>query len=110
MSLGEIYAALGRDRSTSAAKCLFCFQPFESEPAGQNPMHWVVLKSSRNKMPFNYVVQLEVVKAATKGEYILRFGYDERAFTDEDVHFALDWYMECLAGMVRGTLVQELGF
>lgn len=109
VSLGEIYEALGRERSTSAAKCLFCFQPFEAAPAKQDPIRWIVLKMSKNKMHFNYAIQLEVVKAATKGEYILRFGYDERAFTKEDARMALNWYVGCLGGMVKGTLVEELG-
>ncbi|KAH1483560.1 Nonribosomal peptide synthetase 7, partial [Aspergillus fumigatus] len=81
VSLGEIYEALGRDRSSAAAKCLFCFQPFEPVTAQQDPMRWVVMKMSKNRMTFNYAIQMEVVKAAAKGEYLVRFGYDERAFS-----------------------------
>ncbi|KAI3336418.1 putative nonribosomal peptide synthase [Xylariaceae sp. AK1471] len=109
VSLGEIYDALGLERSTSAAKCLFCFQPFEPAPVKQEPMRWIVMKMSKVRMHFNYAVQLEVVKAATKGEYVIRFGYDERAFTKDGAQMALNWYVECLSGMARGTLVEELG-
>ncbi|KAJ5369521.1 non-ribosomal peptide synthetase [Penicillium cosmopolitanum] len=109
VSLGEIYNALGRDRSTSAAKCLFCFQPFEAAPSKQDPMRWIVMKMSKNTMYFNYAIQLEVIKTATKGEYMIRFGYDERALTDKEVRLALDWYIGCLGGMATGALVEELG-
>lgn len=109
VSLGEIYNALGRDRSTSAAKCLFCFQPFEAVPTKQDPMRWIVMKMSKNSMYFNYAIQLEVIKTATKGEYMIRFGYDERAFTDKDARLALNWYIGCLAGMATETLVDDLG-
>ncbi|KAJ5550506.1 non-ribosomal peptide synthetase [Penicillium sp. DV-2018c] len=109
VSLGEIYNALGCDRSTSAAKCLFCFQPFEAAPIKQDPMRWIVMKMSKNTMFFNYAIQLEVVRTATKGEYMIRFGYDGRAFTDEEARVALDWYVGCLGGMATGTLVEELG-
>ncbi|KAL8936307.1 MAG: hypothetical protein Q9216_005001 [Gyalolechia sp. 2 TL-2023] len=111
VSLGEIYEALGRERSTSGAKCLFCFQPFEAAPplAQQDPVRWVVLKMSENRMYFNYAVQLEVVKGANKGEYVVRFGYDGRAFTESEAQRALEWYVGCLDGMVRGVVVGELG-
>jgi amino acid adenylation domain-containing protein len=110
VSLGEIYDALGRDRSKSAAKCLFCFQPFEPVTAAeqQDHMRWIVMKMSKNRMYFNYAIQLEVVKAAAKGEYVLRFGYDERVFTKEEVHRALRWYVDCLKGMVQCERVEEL--
>lgn len=108
VSLGEIYNALGRDRFTSAAKCLFCFQPFEAAPVKQDPMCWIVMKMSRNTMYFNYAVQLEVIKTGTKGEYMIRFGYDERVFTDKEARLALDWYIGCLGEMATGSLVEEL--
>ncbi|PKX88642.1 putative nonribosomal peptide synthase [Aspergillus novofumigatus IBT 16806] len=109
VSLGEIYEALGRDRSTAAAKCLFCFQPFEPVTAQQDPMRWVVMKMSKNRMTFNYAIQMEVVKAATKGEYLVRFGYDERAFSSDEARTALAWYTRCLDGMAKGKVVGELG-
>ncbi|EDP52231.1 hypothetical protein EMGR_001523 [Emarellia grisea] len=109
VSLGEIYEALGRDRSTAAAKCLFCFQPFEPVTAQQDPMRWVVMKMSKNRMTFNYAIQMEVVKAAAKGEYLVRFGYDERAFSAEEARAALAWYTRCLDGMVKSKVVGELG-
>lgn len=109
MSLGGIYDALGRERSTSAAKCLFCFQPFEAAPDEQDPIPCIVLNMSKNNMHFNYDIQVEVVKAAIKGTYILRFGYDGMAFTKEDARMALDWYVGCLGSMVGGTLIEELG-
>lgn len=109
VSLGEIYNALGQERASAAAKCLFCFQPFEAASGEPDPMHWVVMKLSRNTMVFNYAVQFEVLKAAAKGEYVLRFGYDERALTKEKARRALDWYVRCLGGMVKGTLVGDLG-
>ncbi|KAF7593905.1 hypothetical protein BBP40_010607 [Aspergillus hancockii] len=109
VSLGEIYEALGWDRTTTTARCLFCFQPFEPVPAEQDPMRWIVMKMSKNRMHFNYAIQLEVVKAAEKGEYVLRFGYDERAFTTETARMALGWYKRCLDGMAKGRLVGELG-
>ncbi|KAF7128709.1 hypothetical protein CNMCM5793_003560 [Aspergillus hiratsukae] len=110
VSLGEIYEALGRDRSTAAAKCLFCFQPFEPVITAhqQDPMRWVVMKMSRNRMAFNYAVQMEVVKAAAKGEYIVRFGYDERAFSPDEARTALAWYTRCLDGMVKRKIVGEV--
>ncbi|OQE36922.1 hypothetical protein PENCOP_c011G06840 [Penicillium coprophilum] len=109
VSLGEIYNALGLDRSKSAAKCLFCFQPFEAAPTKQDPMRWIVMKMSKNTMYFNYAIQLEVIKTATKGEYMIRFGYDEKAFTEKEAKVALDWYIGCLGGMATGDLVEELG-
>ncbi|KAA8643884.1 putative nonribosomal peptide synthase [Aspergillus tanneri] len=109
VSLGEIYGALGWDRTTTTARCLFCFQPFEPAPAGQDPMRWIVMKMSKNRMHFNYAIQLEVVKAAEKGEYVLRFGYDKRAFTTEKAQMALGWYTRCLEGMGKRRLVGELG-
>ncbi|EAW21021.1 putative nonribosomal peptide synthase [Aspergillus fischeri NRRL 181] len=109
VSLGEIYEALGRDRSTAAAKCLFCFQPFEPVTAQQDPMRWVVMKMSKNRMTFNYAIQMEVVKAAAKGEYLVRFGYDERAFSAEEARTALAWYTRCLDGMVKSKVIGELG-
>ncbi|KAL6857396.1 NRPS [Amphichorda felina] len=111
VSLGEIYEALGRDRSVAAAKCLFCFQPFDAVSAAemQDPMRWIVMKMSKNKMHFNYALQLEVVKAANKGEYVLRLGYDERVFTVEEAQVALGWYVNCLDSMGKGKLVEELG-
>ncbi|GIC87449.1 putative nonribosomal peptide synthase [Aspergillus udagawae] len=109
VSLGEIYEALGRDRSTAAAKCLFCFQPFEPATPQQDPMRWVVMKMSKNRMTFNYAIQMEVVKAAAKGEYIVRFGYDERAFSSDEARAALTWYTRCLDGMVKRKVVGELG-
>jgi amino acid adenylation domain-containing protein len=108
VSLGEIYEALGSDHSRSAAKCLFCFQPFEPE-VEQDPMRWVVMKLSKNTMFFNYAIQLEVVKAASKGEYVVRFGYDGDVFTREDARTALDWYVGCLVGMTKTTSVEGLG-
>ncbi|CAI7588678.1 unnamed protein product [Penicillium pancosmium] len=36
----------------------------------------------------DYAIQLEVIKTATKGEYMIRFGYDERSFTDKEVRLA----------------------
>lgn len=109
VSLGEIYNALRRERASAAAKCLFCFQPFEAAPVEQDSMRWVVMKLGRNTMVFNYAVRLEVVKAAAKGEYVLRFGYDGRVFTKKMARKALDWYVQCLGGMVKATLVGELG-
>lgn len=110
VSLGQIYEALGRDRSVAAAKCLFCFQPFEAVSAAetQDHMRWIVMKMSKNKMHFNYALQLEVVKAAAKGEYMLRFGYDDRAFTAEEAQSALRWYVKCLEGMAKEKLVKKL--
>ena len=66
------------------------------------------MKMPKNTMYFNYAVQLKVVKAATRGEYMIRFGYDGRAFTEEDARLALEWYVGCLGGMVKGGLVEEL--
>ncbi|GFF64357.1 nonribosomal peptide synthetase 7 [Aspergillus lentulus] len=108
VSLGEIYEALGRDRSTAAAKCLFCFQPFEPVTSQQDPMRWVVMKMSKNRMTFNYAIQMEVVKAAARGEYIVRFGYDERALSSDEARTALAWYTRCLDGMVKRKVVGEL--
>ncbi|KAL5363155.1 Nonribosomal peptide synthetase 7 [Aspergillus floccosus] len=109
VSLGEIYEALGRDRATASAKCLFCFQPFEPVTDQQDPMRWVVMKMSKNRMHFNYAIQMEVVKAAAKGEYIVRFGYDCRAFSSDRARMILEWYTRCLGGMVKGKMVGELG-
>ena len=109
VSLSEIYEALGRDRSTEAAKSLFCFQPFEPVRAEEDHMRWIVMKMSKNRMNFNYALQMEVVKGVEKGQYVLRFGYDERAFTSQDARNALDWYVGCLNGMVKGSFVSELG-
>ncbi|KAL2751784.1 hypothetical protein ACRALDRAFT_1078267 [Sodiomyces alcalophilus JCM 7366] len=111
VSLGEIYEALGRDRSTAAAKCLFVFQPFEAVPAAehQDHMRWIVMKMSKNTMYFNYALQVEVVKAESKGEYVVRFLYDERAFSAEEAQAALRWYINCLEGMGNRNLVEELG-
>ncbi|PYI02181.1 nonribosomal peptide synthase [Aspergillus sclerotiicarbonarius CBS 121057] len=112
VSLSDIYDALHLDRATAAAKCLFCFQPFDPVSASelaQDSMRWIVMKMSQNKMLFNYAVQLEVVKAAGRGEYLLRFAFDERAFSGEEARKALDWYVGCLGGMVRGSVVGELG-
>ncbi|KAF4290515.1 hypothetical protein CNMCM8686_001078 [Aspergillus fumigatus] len=109
VSLSEIYEALGRDQSTAAAKYLFCFQPFEPVTAQQDPMHWVVMKMSKNRMTFNYAIQIEVIKAAAKGKYLVRFGYDERAFSAEEAQAALAWYTQCLDGMVKSKVVRELG-
>lgn len=109
VSLSEIYEALGRDRSTAAAKSLFCFQPFEPVRAEEDHMRWIVMKMSKNRMNFNYALQMEVVKGVEKGQYVLRFGYDERAFTSQDARNALDWYVGCLNGMVKGSFVSELG-
>ncbi|GFF44503.1 nonribosomal peptide synthetase 7 [Aspergillus lentulus] len=108
VSLGEIYEALGRDRSTAASKCLFCFQPFEPVTSQQDPMRWIVMKMSKNRMTFNYAIQMEVVKAAAKGEYIVRFGYDERALSSDEARTALAWYTRCLDGMVKRKVVGEL--
>lgn len=112
VSLGEIYEALERDRSTAAAKSLFCFQPFDPVPAPEQEDHmrWIVMKMSKNRMTFNYALQMEVVKGAEKGEYMLRFGYDERAFTKVEARDALAWYVGCVEGMVEGRFVHELGF
>ncbi|RJE24545.1 Condensation domain protein [Aspergillus sclerotialis] len=109
VSLSEIYEALGRDRSTAAAKSLFCFQPFEPVQGEEDHMRWIVMKMSKNRMNFNYALQMEVVKGIDKGEYVLRFGYDERAFTNQDARKALDWYVGCLNGMVKGSSISELG-
>lgn len=113
VSLGEIYDALGQQGSNATrAKCLFCFQPFQPAPdeSAQDHMRWIVMKMSENRMAFNYVVQLEVRKGKSKGEYVVRFEYDERAFTKEDAGKALDWYVKCLDGMVKAPegLVSEL--
>ena len=75
----------------------------------QDPMRWIVMKMSKNKMHFNYALQLEVVKAANKGEYVLRLGYDERVFTVEEAQVALGWYVNCLDSMGKGKLVEKLG-
>ncbi|PWY87257.1 non-ribosomal peptide synthetase [Aspergillus sclerotioniger CBS 115572] len=106
VSLSDIYDALDMDRTTAAAKCLFCFQPFDPVSAGEleDSMRWIVMKMSKNKMLFNYAVQLEVVKAKGKGEYVLRFAFDERAFQSEEVTRALDWYVGCLEGMAGGEV------
>lgn len=111
VSLGEIYEALGRDRSTAAAKSLFCFQPFDPvpSPGQEDHMRWIVMKMSKNKMTFNYALQMEVVKGAGKGEYMLRLGYDERAFTKVEARNALEWYVGCVEGMVKKRFVHELG-
>jgi hypothetical protein len=101
VSLGEIYKALGENRDTAAAKCLFCFQPFEPVLAQQDHMRWIVMKMSKNTMQFNYAIQLEVTKEATKGEYVIKFGFDDRVFSVERAQAALAWYSECLQGMAR---------
>jgi amino acid adenylation domain-containing protein len=109
VSLGEIYSSLGKERSVAAAKCLFCFQPFEPVTGEQDPMRWIVMKMSKVTMFFNYAIQLEVLKAARKGEYVIRFGYDGRLFTKEQVQMALEWYVGCLERMGRGGLVEGFG-
>lgn len=108
VSLGEIYDALGRDRTSEAAKCLFCFQPFEPVEGEQDAMRWIMMKMSKNTMKFNYAIQLEVVKAATKGDYIIRFGYDGRAFPAEGANQALQWYIRVLKRMSQVGSVEEL--
>ncbi len=102
VSLGEIYDALGADRNTAAAKCLFCFRPFEPADAAdkRDHMRWIVMKMSHNTMSFNYAIQLEVGKGAIAGEYVVRFGFDERVFTTEEARAALGWYKECLRGLL----------
>jgi aryl carrier-like protein len=65
VSLGEIYKALGENRDTAAAKCLFCFQLFEPVLARQDHMRWIVMKMSKNTMQVNYAIQLEVTKGAS---------------------------------------------
>ncbi|KAM3532778.1 hypothetical protein MY4038_003955 [Beauveria bassiana] len=103
VSLDEIYGALGVDRDAAAAKCLFCFQPFEpvdtTAARGQDHMRWIVMKMSRNTMHFNYAMQLEVVKGASKGEYVVKLGFDDGVFTVDEARSALAWYEECLRGM-----------
>jgi hypothetical protein len=66
------------------------------------------MKMSKNRMTFNYAIQMEVVKAAAKGEYIVRFGYDERALSSDEAQTALAWYTRCLDGMVKRKVVGEL--
>lgn len=55
-------------------------------------------------MHFDYCLQLAVIKAQAKGEYTLRFMYDERAFTEEDARGALAWYVACLEDMCMGVI------
>lgn len=101
VSLGEIYDALGQEKETATAKCLFCFQPFEAvdEADKRDHMRWIVMKMSRNKMAFNYAIQLEVVKGANSGEYVVKLGFDDRVFSVDEAKQALAWYEECLRGM-----------
>ncbi|KAF2836604.1 nonribosomal peptide synthase [Patellaria atrata CBS 101060] len=100
VSLGEIYQALGRNRS-EGSKCLFCFQPFEPSSGEPDPMRWIVMKMNKNKMYFNYAIQLEIRKTATKGEYVAQFTFDERAITKSKAQEALDWYKNCLGEMAK---------
>jgi amino acid adenylation domain-containing protein len=109
VSLGEIYAYMGKDRSAAAAKCLFCFQPFEPVIGNQDAMRWIVMKMSKVTMYFNYAIQLEVLKGANKGEYVIRFGYDGTVFTSSQVQEALDWYVGCLERMCKGGSVGDYG-
>ncbi|KAF1836440.1 putative nonribosomal peptide synthase [Decorospora gaudefroyi] len=107
VSLGEIYSSLGKERSVAAAKCLFCFQPFEPVTGEQDSMRWIVMKMSQVRMCFNYAVQLEILKGVKKGEYVIRFGYDGTAFTKEQVELALEWYVRCLERMCKGGVVKD---
>jgi len=61
------------------------------------------MKMNKNRMYFNYTIQLEIRKTATKGEYMVQFLYDERALTKAKAQEALDWYTACLGKMAQGT-------
>ncbi|CRG82761.1 Nonribosomal peptide synthetase 7 [Talaromyces islandicus] len=89
VSLSEIYKALGENRHITAAKCLFCFEPFEPVLAQQDRMRLIVMKMSKNRIQFNYAIQLEGTKRTTKGEYVIKFGFDDQEFSVEQVQAAL---------------------
>ncbi|KAF1359039.1 putative nonribosomal peptide synthase [Lizonia empirigonia] len=97
VSLGEIYSSLGKERSAAAAKCLFCFQPFEQVTGEQDSMRWIVMKMSKVTMCFNYAVQLEILKGVKK------------VFTKGQVQLALEWYVGCLERMCTGGIVEDYG-
>ena len=95
VSIGDIYAALNEDRRTRSSKNLFCFQPFEPSPHGQDPMRWIVMKMSKVRMNFNYAVQLEVTKAGP-GSYVFHFEYDLDALSKEEAVQAAALYARIL--------------
>lgn len=100
VGIGEIYAALNEDRRTRAAKNMFCFQPFEPSPGGQeDPMRWVVMKLSKVKMNFNYAVMLEVSKDGPSS-YKFHLQYDSKALSEEQGKRAAELYVQLLERLV----------
>lgn len=100
VGIGEIYAALNEDRRIRAAKNLFCFQPFEPSPGGQeDPMRWVVMRLSKVKMNFNYAVMLEVSKDGPSS-YKFHLQYDPKALSEEEAKRAANLYVQLLERLV----------
>lgn len=99
IGLADIYHALGVQRSERAAKTMFCFQPFDPPPKGDEGdmdrhMRWVVMAMSTNRMFFNYAFMCEVFKAVDG--YSIKFQYDSRALSDEEAKRAGDLYLQIL--------------
>ncbi|OTA99739.1 hypothetical protein M426DRAFT_16133 [Hypoxylon sp. CI-4A] len=98
VGLGDIYNALGVSRSSSAAKTLFLFQPFEPATGKQSNMRWIVMAMSKVTMFVNYAIMFEVFKDA-RG-HRLKMGYDERLFSKDRAKEVLDLYILIVTDML----------
>ena len=104
VGLADISKALGMSRAEAAAKTMFCFQPFDPPPQGDENdmarhMRWIVMAMSSNRMFFNYAFMCEVFKAPDG--YKVKFQYDGRALGDDQAGWAGSKYLEILAVLNR---------
>lgn len=110
VSLGDIYRALGEERSAAAAKTLFLFQPFEPAAPGENDEHmrWIVMAMSKVTMFVNYAVMFEVFKDVQGNR--LKMQYDTRLFTAGYAREVMGMYVDIVREICSGkkTFVGEL--
>jgi len=108
VGLADIYASMGVDRETHAAKTMFCFQPFDPPPERQEShIRWVVFAMSEARMSFNYALMLEVFKGV--GGYRMKFQYDPRTMGGEEAEGMGDLYKGLLRGLVEGREETTVG-
>lgn len=99
VGLHDIYDALGKNRNVNSAKLLYCFQPFNPAPRGSTPDHirWVVMAQSQVFMKINYALMVEVQK--TVQGHKLKFQWDRRVLTVEQIDVLASLFDDILAGM-----------